>query len=134
MATPLIDQAAINNVLAQGLEATADTLFDAYIEAIESPVYKWPNTTIRESGEIAGTIRNIVDLGNFRNSQQYELIDPLLAEFTWGGGRVHYAPQVFFGFTTAAGNTYPGRNPVIEAHKSINPTEVFAANLRRLAA
>lgn len=134
MATPFINSAAIENVLSQGLEDTADTLFDAYIEAIESPVYKWPNLTIRASGELAGTVRNIVDLGNFRNSQQYELINPFLAEFSWGGGEVDYAPQVFFGFTTESGSVYPARNPVKEAHKTIDPTELFGENLRRLAA
>ena len=134
MATVFVNSAAIANVLIKGLQDTVRDLDSAYQTAIESPRYGWPGTTLRRSGEQAGTTRNIVDQGDFRDSQAYEFINPFLAEFSWGGGGVNYAPQIFFGYTTRAGNTFPARNPADEAHKLVDPTELFAENVRRYAA
>ncbi|MEM9264507.1 MAG: hypothetical protein AAGA46_03190 [Cyanobacteria bacterium P01_F01_bin.13] len=124
----------IERVLTEGLKSTVDTLDTGYTTAIESPRYGWPGNTLRRSGELAGTTRNIVDQGAFRDSQEYRFINPFLAEFSWGGGAVDYAPQIFFGFTTRAGNSYPSRNPVAETHKITDPTGLFADNVRRFAA
>lgn len=134
MATAFINSAAIYDVLIKGLQDTARELDQAYTTAIESPRYGWPNDTQRRSGELAGTTRNIVDLGKFRDSQELEFIDPFLAQFSWGGGEVTYAPQIFFGYTTTAGNEFPARNPVVEAHKITDPTELFGESVRRYAA
>ena len=133
MATVLINQPAIYNALISGLQDTVRELDQAYTTAIESPRYGWPGETLRRSGERAGTTRNIVDLGAFRDSQEYRFINPFLAEFSWGGGSVDYAPQIFFGYTTTAGNSFPARNPVAEAHKITDPTELFGDSVRRYA-
>ena len=134
MAIVQLNYANIYNALISGLKDTARDLDQAYTTAIESPRYGWPGSTQRASGELAGTTRNIVDLGRFRDSQQLQFINPFLAEFSWGGGAVNYAPQIFFGYTTSRGNEFPARNPVQEAHKITDPTELFGENVRRYAA
>ena len=130
MATVTIFQRNIERALTNGLRDTVDQLDGAYTTAIESPRYGWPNETLRRSGERAGTTRNIVDLGAFRDSQEHVFINPFLAEFSWN---VPYAASIFFGYTTRAGNSFPPRNPVEEAHRIVDPTELFAANVRRFA-
>lgn len=130
MASVTIFKQNIERALTNGLQDTVRDLNSAYITAIESPRYGWPGSTARRSGELAGTTRNIVDLGRFRDSQDVEFINPFLAEFSWN---VPYAPQIFFGYTTRAGNTFPARNPVEEAHKITNPTELFGESVRRYA-
>ena len=134
MAIVSVNFSAISGVLANGLQDTVRDLDSAYQTAIESPQYRWPGTTLRRSGELAGTTRNIVDQGSFRDSQEVQFVNPLLAEFSWGGRAVNYASQIFFGYTTRSGNSYPPRNPVKEAHKLTDPTEQFAENVRRYAA
>lgn len=131
MATVVIFQQNIDRALTEGLRATVDQLDSAYTTAIESPRYGWPGDTLRSSGELAGTTRNIVDQGRFRDSQEVQFINPFLTEFSWN---VSYAAPIFFGFTTRSGNTFPPRNPVQEAHRITDPTELFADNVRRFAA
>lgn len=41
-------------------------------EAIESDIWDWPNRTLRVSGEIVDSPRNIVDTGRLRDSQDIE--------------------------------------------------------------
>jgi hypothetical protein len=51
----------------------AEEMSVGFRDAIEAPVYQWPGTTVRRSGEVAGTQRNAVDLGGVRDSQELEL-------------------------------------------------------------
>lgn len=41
-------------------------------ESIESDVWFWPSTTIRSTGEVVDSPRNIVDTGSLRDSQSIE--------------------------------------------------------------
>jgi hypothetical protein len=41
-------------------------------DAIASPIWEWDRTTFRRSGEVATSPRNIVDLGNLRDSYRLE--------------------------------------------------------------
>ena len=47
----------------------ANELNDAFTSAIESPLYSWPNATLRSNGVLATSPRNIVDTGELQNSQ-----------------------------------------------------------------
>ena len=123
----MINRAILEQAIGAALRNTVDELDKAYTVAIETPIYNWPGSTLRQSGEIAGTTRNAVDLGEFRDSQAYSPLNPLLWEFSWDAP---HSVSVFFGFTTESGNVYPPRNPVTEAHELIDPTELFAAYLR----
>jgi hypothetical protein len=48
---------------------TATALFDGFEDAINDEIYVWPRLTKRSTGEIAGSPRDIVDTGAFRDSQ-----------------------------------------------------------------
>ena len=53
----------------QAFIKTADKFYDTLQDAFSANVYAWPNITRRRSGEIAGRIRNIVDLQDLKDSQ-----------------------------------------------------------------
>lgn len=57
----------------KAFEDTALDLFGLFREAIEDPIWEWPRITHRRSGEVAGSPRNIVDLGNLRDSQRMRI-------------------------------------------------------------
>ena len=64
-------------------------------------------TTRRLNGEIvSGSFRNIVDLGDLRDSQKLTKLSPDAFSLTWTSD---YAKYVYFGFITSAGNFVPGR-------------------------
>ncbi len=132
MAIVTIFKRNIENALISGLEDTVREFDALFLGAIQSLLYLWPNETVRDN-EIASSPRNIVDTGAFRDSQEFVYINPFLAEFSWGDAVVDYAPQVFFGFTTAGGIVYPARNPVQTTLDSVDATGLFATNVRRYA-
>lgn len=45
----------------------------AFQDAIEAPIWFWPNDTVRSDGTIVGSPRDIVDTGMLRDSQTIEL-------------------------------------------------------------
>ena len=56
--------------LDSAFRATATTYNRAMQQAIASPVWNWPRRTLRRSGEVAGSPRNIVDEGDLLDSQK----------------------------------------------------------------
>ncbi len=54
----------------EALKETALVLNAKFTELISSNRWSYPRATKRSSGEVAGTMRNIVDLGGLRASQQ----------------------------------------------------------------
>jgi hypothetical protein len=78
---------------------------DAAMElAITEDLYKWDKRTMRSTGEVAGSPRNIVDTGALRDSQSVVPIGSLEVEFEWG---VDYAEDVHTGIRTEGGVTPP---------------------------
>lgn len=53
----------------QAFQAMAGELADAFQEAFDAPIYDWDRITLRSTGELVGTPRDIVDTGELRNSQ-----------------------------------------------------------------
>ena len=49
-----------------------DDLEQAIIGEIASPVWSWPGQTVRRSGEVAGSPRNIIDEGTLLDSYRVE--------------------------------------------------------------
>lgn len=73
-----------------------DTEFTA---TFNDPIFRWPRATVRSTGEIAGSPRNIVDTGKLRDSQTV-VINQLYARFTWSaknGEGQDYAAKVLLG-------------------------------------
>ena len=56
--------------LGTAFKATATTYNRAMQEAIAASVWNWPRRTVRRSGEVAGSPRNVVDEGDLLNSQK----------------------------------------------------------------
>ena len=130
MAAITVNRNKLLGTLSQGLQgfaADADTLFT---QAIESPVYEWPGETRRRNGSTVGSPRDIVDLGDFRDSQSYKLNGPTSLTYTWSA---EHSVYVFLGFTSRNGTSYPGRNPVLQAMADRDFAQLMADNLRRYA-
>ncbi len=51
-------------------------LEQAIIGEIASPIWNWPGTTVRQSGEVAGSPRNIIDSGDLLDSYRVEKRGP----------------------------------------------------------
>jgi hypothetical protein len=83
-------------------------------EEITAVKWGWPGTTIRKSGEEAGTTRNIVDLGGLLLSQKRENNGSDRTTFTWtgegeDGEEKAYALEVHDGYSSKAGGRMPAR-------------------------
>jgi hypothetical protein len=126
LVNPAQTKAIIQRILEAALADTAGNLAARFRELIESPVFEWPGQTIRRSGEVAGSPRNIVDLGNLRDSQRTVKVNAAVFEFIWS---VQYAAYVYFGYTTLAGNSYPGRDWVSPVAREA--LGLFAAEVRK---
>lgn len=49
-------------------KSTAETLGNEFTKTIESPVFFYPTTTYRMNGEVVTSPRNVVDMGDLRDS------------------------------------------------------------------
>lgn len=129
MANLVFNKSGFERGLSRGLSLFAQDLNSFLRDAIESPLYPWPGFTQRRSGERVGSPRNIVDLGEFRDSQQYSFPSPLTILFEW---TAEHSVLVFAGFTTRAGNTYPPRNPVLQVVNTVDLAGALASRLREV--
>ena len=83
-------------------------------QEITAVKWGWPGTTIRKSGEKAGTTRNIVDMGGLLSSQKRENNGSDRTIFTWtgadeDGAEKAYALEVHDGYSSKAGGRMPAR-------------------------
>jgi hypothetical protein len=76
----------INGILAAVDSAWAEEVKEidmAMVEAISDERHRWPNQTLRQNGEIAGSPRDIVDTGGMLGSQYKNTIMPGEVKFGW---------------------------------------------------
>ena len=79
----------------QAMRRTVVKLGEAIQDGFDDPRYIWPGVTKRRSGAVAGTRRDVVDLGTLKGSQTTPV--------RLGGGRyrlewqANYAAAVFLG-------------------------------------
>ncbi|MEL7494648.1 MAG: hypothetical protein AAGJ95_11895 [Cyanobacteria bacterium J06554_11] len=128
MATLRINRAKIDSLLGQALKVAIADLDASFTAVIESSLFAWPNFTNRVNGQTVGSPRDIVDTGEFRDSQSYTAINPLLYRFVWA---IEYALVILYGYTTRAGNTYAARDWIAETLKQVSFEEIFADAARR---
>jgi len=121
-----IDIAKLDRAIAAAFEETAKELNDSFHQSIIDPKWKWDRVTIRRSGEVAGSPRNIVDLGTLRDSQDFK-ITANTALYTWN---VPYSLYVQYGYTTKSGTVVAGRDWVEDGLSAIDLGKVFAKKLR----
>lgn len=112
----------IHQRIEDALDITAEVANTAFKDAIEQPLYEWPRTTVRKSGEVVSTPRNIVDTGDLRDSQEHQKVDELNHQFSWN---VPYAIQVHEGAVLKSGTELPARPWTREAIARTDLTEVF---------
>lgn len=101
-----IDRTKIHTAVKLALADTVVTADLAFTKAIEKKQHDWPNKTLRQNGTLAGSPRDIVDLGNLRDSQSYSRVTDFSWQFTWG---VDYAALNHEGGVTERGKFHPSR-------------------------
>lgn len=98
---------------------------------IEEEKWEWPNKTLRESGELAGTIRNIIDSGDLRDSLKTYILSPTHRNFVYNS---EYADLVHNGGvveTQAGKKDYPARSWITTAVDEGDLREKFAEFLEK---
>lgn len=75
-------------------EAAFRELFAAMQQSFTAKAWAWPGTTQRRVGTV-GSPRNIIDIGNLRQSGSYQMTGPYSARFTWSA---NYATAVHEGY------------------------------------
>lgn len=129
MAKVKIDTAKINKAIARSMDRTVDRLSESFDYAIEADLYDYPRTTVRKSGEIVSSPRNIVDLGNLLESKVVSRSnDGRSAEFAWD---VAYAIAVHDGYTTRTGKDVPPRKWTEKGIEEADPVTFFGDALGR---
>jgi len=121
-----IDTAKLDRAIAAAFEETAKELNESFHQSIIDPKWQWDRVTVRRSGEVAGSPRNIVDLGTLRDSQDFK-ITANTALYTWS---VPYSLYVQYGYTTKSGTVVAGRDWVEDGLSAIDLGKIFAKKLR----
>jgi hypothetical protein len=106
MTLKLNSRAILADVIAAFGE-TCSTAADATATALELTVYPYPRATVRSTGQIATSPRNIVDSGDLKNSQYFARVDIQTYAIGYTAG---HAIAVRFGETTKSGTHKPGRD------------------------
>lgn len=90
-------------------EAVMRELFAAMQQSFTAQAWDWPGTTQRRVG-VVGSPRNLIDIGNLRQSGSYEMTGPYSARFTWSA---NYATAVHEGYrrfrADGSFSTWPAR-------------------------
>lgn len=140
------------------IRAYGDVLDKQLKEEIKTVQFKWPNETRRygrllnttnlkkraairasQGGlpyTIAGTTRDIVDSGNFLQSQRRDYPDATTLRFTWDAKSdkgFMYAGIILTGYTTRSGKPMPPRNWIKPALDKYPLNEFFIREWRALA-
>lgn len=105
-------------ILANIQKALADTATEAdkaNTIALQLDRYPWLQITQRKNGDVAGLIRDIVDLGNLAESQDLQQVSPGTFAISWGGEKAPYAAVVFYGGVHKSGTPILPRKWIYEA-------------------
>jgi len=128
MATAILKPQFYRNLSLSLKKATED--FDAAFDAvISSSIFPWPRITIRKYREPAGSPRDIVDSGAFRNSQSYSFPSPLLARFIWD---IEYAAIILYGATLRNGGRIEARDWISETFEQVDAEDILGSACRRI--
>lgn len=120
---------AVDRAINRAFDRTTDRLSEAMDYAIDAGLYDYPRTTKRRSGEIVNYPRNIVDLGNLKDSKVVSRSnDGNAAEFSWD---VPYSLAVHEGYTTKTGADVPPRRWTEKGIEEADPITFFGEALGR---
>lgn len=115
--------------MALAFRDTVRTLERALPPAHQERIYRWAGQTRRASGELAGTPRDVYDLGTLAGSQQPAIYaGPLEARIRWDA---EHAAATYLGAVFRKRQySLPSRNVPLRALGRLNLPEVFAGKLR----
>lgn len=57
----------------QAFISTAEEFGGVCQDALRSPIWDWPRTTVRKSGQVVSSPRDVVDMGGIVNSYRWEV-------------------------------------------------------------
>lgn len=124
-----IDAGKINSAIARSFDRVVDRVSESMDYAIDADLYDYPRTTKRRSGEIVKSPRNILDLGNLKDSKLITRSSSgNEAVISW---EVPYAIAVHQGYTTKTGKDVPGRPWTEKGIEEADPITFFADALGR---
>jgi hypothetical protein len=118
----------LNGAIDKAFKATVEAYGDECKAAIESPIWEWDGITHRRNGSIASSPRDIVDLGELRDSQEISFPDS-------STGKVEYtaahSAAVHEGHVTSNGSIVPGRPWTEEAARNTDFEGIMGEVLKR---
>jgi hypothetical protein len=118
----------LDGAIAKAFEETVEAYGDECKKAIESPIWEWDGITHRRNGSIASSPRDIVDLGDLRDSQAVDFSDPNIATVTYN---VDHAAAVHDGHVTSNGSIVSGRPWTEEAARNTDFEGIMGEALKR---
>ena len=117
----------IDRVAADAIAVVVQEFSVALRDSFDAAIYFWPNETVRSTGEIASSPRNVIDTGQLQDSQAVKQITLKRWEIAW---EVAYAAIVLLGFQGVGGNSQPGRDWIGYALSNIDLRQVFSEEVR----
>ena len=121
-------ESAIKRAAGIALSEVVPVLDRQFTVELQSNVWPWPGKTKRRNGGEAGEIRDIVDLGNLKRSQQNQKIDNYTWQWIWN---VDYSAVVHNGANLKQGGNYPARPWTKTAFREVNPDKILSDIIRR---
>jgi hypothetical protein len=96
----------IDTAIAESFQELIEEFAQEQVRQIEAIEWPWPRETVRSTGEVVNSPRNIVDTGALRDSLNIEWISPTEAIYHWD---VDYAIYVHQGAVLLNGTDLPAR-------------------------
>jgi hypothetical protein len=102
----LLNLDLLHGVIEESFQELISEFAQEQVKQIEAVEWPWPRETVRSTGEIANSPRNIIDSGALRDSLIIEWISPTEAIYHWD---VDYAIHVHQGAVLGNGTELPAR-------------------------
>lgn len=113
----------VGKALHEALKDTAKKLDAEFQDQITTSKWDWPNDTLRKNKQfIPKGNRDIVDMGDLRDSQSHRQVNQFAIEWTWN---VDYSAIVHNGAALKGGGEYPAREWTKEAEKEVKVENHF---------
>ena len=114
----------VGKALHEALKETGEKLDKEFQEQITTSKWDWPNDTLRKNKQfIPKGSRDIVDMGDLRDSQRHRQVNQYAIEWTW---EVDYSAIVHNGAPLKGGGEYPAREWTKEAEKELKVENHFS--------
>lgn len=120
----------LERLINRAFKETVDEFVSELSRQLEAVKWSWDGTiTVRRSGQVVGSPRDIIDTGALRNSLNVIERDPKFYELIYD--RI-YAELVHEGYRTSTGRQKPPRPWVETAVSELDLKAVFISKLRAL--